>query len=63
MSIVIRPAFARAEATAVPATPVARRMAEGAEIDLREIKGTGSAGAHLFASTGERALARSGAAA
>ncbi len=38
------PAFARAEATAVPATPVARRMAEGAEIDLREIKGTGSAG-------------------
>ena len=29
---------------AVPATPVARRMAEGAEIDLREVKGTGSAG-------------------
>lgn len=28
----------------VPATPVARRLAEGADIDLREIRGTGSAG-------------------
>ncbi len=28
----------------VPATPVARRMAEGADIDLREVRGTGSAG-------------------
>jgi len=28
----------------VPATPVARRMAEDAEIDLRAVKGTGSAG-------------------
>jgi len=33
-----------AAAPTVPATPVARRMAEGAEIDLREVKGTGSAG-------------------
>ena len=38
------PAIARAEAPTVPATPVARRMAEGADIDLREVKGTGSAG-------------------
>ncbi|MBK7950197.1 MAG: 2-oxo acid dehydrogenase subunit E2 [Deltaproteobacteria bacterium] len=29
---------------AVPATPVARRIAEDAEIDLRAVKGTGSAG-------------------
>lgn len=35
---------ARSESSAVAATPVARRMAEEAEIDLRAVKGTGSAG-------------------
>ncbi len=43
------PAAAKAVETApgrnaIPATPVARRMAEDAEIDLREVRGTGSAG-------------------
>ncbi|MEZ4334882.1 MAG: dihydrolipoamide acetyltransferase family protein [Myxococcota bacterium] len=37
-------AAARSEAETVSATPVARRMAEGAEIDLRAVQGTGSAG-------------------
>ena len=40
-----RPAEASsAEPSEVAATPVARRMAEEAEIDLREVRGTGSAG-------------------
>jgi 2-oxoglutarate dehydrogenase E2 component (dihydrolipoamide succinyltransferase) len=34
----------RGQESMVPATPVARRIAEGAEIDLRAVKGTGSAG-------------------
>src|SRR5690606_32348237 len=38
------PAAIRGEASAVAATPVARRMAEEAELDLRAVKGTGSAG-------------------
>ncbi|MEZ4278181.1 MAG: dihydrolipoamide acetyltransferase family protein [Myxococcota bacterium] len=38
------PAASSAGRAEVPATPVARRMAEDAEIDLREVRGTGSAG-------------------
>ena len=38
------PARAAARAESVPATPVARRIAEDADIDLRAVKGTGSAG-------------------
>ena len=38
------PASAAARAEFVPATPVARRIAEDADIDLRAVKGTGSAG-------------------
>ena len=38
------PAPAAVRAESVPATPVARRIAEDADIDLRAVKGTGSAG-------------------
>ncbi len=40
----VAPTIASATPTPVPATPVARRIAEDADIDLRAVKGTGSAG-------------------